>query len=165
MSHWIILQLDFDINYQARMALISLIYLQPKSKVMRCSKDIKAIEELEPSGIVHIVVFFLIFHKNCINIMVRRRSLTRTSASCTKNAYLQANFKINTIRFHKEISNCFLFLFCFARTSNVHFWDMHLTIIAAHKYLHAKKKTITRKIRNRGKQEMSKPYNCSVHQV
>ena len=46
-----------------------------------------------------------------------------------------------------------------------HFLYMHFKIIVAHKYLHAKQKTITRNSKNRGKQEMSKSYSYSIHQV
>ena len=37
--------------------------------------------------------------------------------------------------------------------------------MVAHKYLHKKRKTITRNSRNRDKQEVYKPYSYSAHQV
>ena len=59
------------------------------------------------------------------------------------------------------------FFFCFVLKERpvIHFLYMHLKIIVVHKYLHAKQEKITRNSRNRGKQEMSKPYSCSTHQV
>ena len=122
-------------------------------------EDIKAITELEPNGIIHIAVLFSFF-TNCVNTIIRWCSLTRTSASCTKNAYLQAKLQ-NQYKFtFREISNYFSF-FCFVlqRTSNVHFWYIDLTLIVAHEYVHAKQKTITRNIRNRDNKNCP---NCTV---
>ena len=56
---------------------------------------------------------FSFFYTNCIIAILRRRSLTRTSASCTKRL-LRANFKNQYNSFSEEISTCFSFsvLFC-----------------------------------------------------
>ena len=63
MSHWITLHPESGINYQVQTASINQLHLQLSSKVMRRLKDIKAIAELEPSGIIfHIAVLFS-FHK------------------------------------------------------------------------------------------------------
>ena len=67
--------------------------------------------------------------------------------------------------FTKKFQIVFFFCFILQERPMIHFWYMHLIIIAAHKYLHVKQKTITRNTRNRGKREMSKPYSCSIHQV
>ena len=78
-------------------------------------EDIKEIAELEPSRIVHMAVF-ISFYTNCINSIVRQRSLTRTSASCTKTPI----YRLISIQFisTKKFQIIFLFLFCFARTFN-----------------------------------------------
>ena len=111
------------------------------------------------------VTYLFFFYTNCIISIFRRCSLTRTSTSCTKtpitgqlqnqyNSFSQRNFKLFSF-----------FCFVLQECPMVHFLYMHLTIIAAHKYLHAKQKTITRNSRNRGKKEMFDPYSCSIHQV
>ena len=81
-------------------------------------EDIKAIAELEPNGVVSHSCFYL-FYTNCIIFVLRRRSLTRTSASFYKTpitGQLQRSIQFIFTRNFKLVF--FLLLFCFARTSN-----------------------------------------------
>ena len=73
-------------------------------------EDIKAIAELEPSGIFHIAVLFSLV-QICINSFVRRCSLTRTSVSCTQNAYFPGHSKSIQIYFSVKRAKCFSFFY------------------------------------------------------
>ena len=57
-SHWITLHPEFGINYQVQTALTNQLHLQIRQQSDETLGDIKAIAELEPSGIVHIAVLF-----------------------------------------------------------------------------------------------------------
>ena len=103
-------------------------------------EDIKAIAELEPSGIVHIAVLFPF--SNCELYVIWRRPLTRMLVSCTKTPILQANSKSIQIHLSIQIAIVFLFfLFCLAKNVQCSFliyaFDIKLLI---HKYLHMKQK-------------------------
>ena len=75
MSHWITLHPEFGINQSASSST--------KQQNDETLEDIKAIAELEPSGIIFHIAVFVSFSKLYELYVVRRRSLTRTSASCT----------------------------------------------------------------------------------
>ena len=127
-------------------------------------EDIKAIAELEPSGIIHIAVLFSF--SQIVQILLFGGVLLLGRQPLVQKRLFTGQTSKSIQFIFKEISNCFSFIcFVFQRTSNVHFWYMHLTLIAAHEYLHAKQKTITCNIRNRDKWEMSERSSCSVHQV
>ena len=76
-------------------------------------EDIKEIAELEPSGIIDIDVFFVV-HKLYKFYLFGDVLLLGRQPLVQKTLIYKPNFKVNTIHFHKEISNCFLFsvLFC-----------------------------------------------------
>ena len=112
-------------------------------------EDIKAIAELEPSGIVHIAVF-LCFHKLYKFYLFGSVLLLGCQPLVQKTPIYRPNFKVNTIHFQRNSKLFFFFCSVLQECPMFHFWYMHLTIIAAHKYLHAKQKTITRNIKNRG---------------
>ena len=61
MSHWITLQPDLGIDYQSSHDTDQSDLPSTKWQSDEMFEDIRAIAELEPSGIVHIAVF--IFHK------------------------------------------------------------------------------------------------------
>ena len=83
-------------------------------------------------------ICFSLFFINCIISIFRWRSLTRTPTSLYKTP---------------------IFFFCFILQERpmIYFWCMNLKMIAVHKYLHKKQKTITRNSRNRKKQEVLNP--------
>ena len=66
---------------------------------------------------------FSSFYTNCIISIFRRRSLTRTSAYCTKRL-LHANLKINTIHFTIKFQNCFSFSVLFYKNVQCSVFDI-----------------------------------------
>ena len=105
----------------------------PSTKVIKWwdARSYKGNSRVETQWIIHFTqLFYFLLYKICINSFVRRRSLTRTSASCTQNAYFQAIQKSIQIYFSVKRANCFPF-FCFVlrRTSKVQFVIYALTII------------------------------------
>ena len=62
MSHWITSRPEFGISYLAQIsASTNQLHLQTRQQSDETFEDIKAIAELEPSGIVHIAVLFPFF--------------------------------------------------------------------------------------------------------
>ena len=145
--------------HQVQTASISQLHLQPRSSSDETLGVIKAIAELKPSGIIHFTqLFYFLSYKICINSFARRRSLTRTSASCIQNAYLQVTQKSIQIYFPVKMCQLFFF-FCFVlrRTSKVQFVIYALTIICQLMNICVRNKgLITGNIRNRGNKELSK---------
>ena len=164
MSHWITSQPDFGIDYQARTTLINLIYLQLVAKwwVARGHKGNSRVgTQWDYSHSCFVFLFHKLYKFYLFGgvLLLGRQPLVHKRLFTGK---LQDQYKF----IFRQISNCFSFIcFVLQRTSNVHFWYMHLTLIAAHKFYMRNKKTITCNIRNRGKREISKPYSCFVHQV
>ena len=79
------------------------------------------------------------------------------SASCTKTPIYRQIQKSIQIHFSRQIANCFSF-FCFVlrRTSNVHFWYMHLTLNCWFINICIwNERLITGDIRNRGNVKLS----------
>ena len=158
MSHWITLHPESGINCQVQTTSINQLHLQVRQQSDEAFKDIKAIAELEPSGIVHIAVLFPF--QNCKFYGIRRHSLTRMSASCTKTPIHRQS--LNQYKFTCPYKLPLFSLFCFVlwRTSNVHFliyaFDIKLLI---HKYLHMKQKINCRWHRKQGQCEVVR---CSL---
>ena len=131
MSHWITSHPEFGIDQSASSST--------KQQSDETFEDIKAIAELEPSGIVHIAVLFPF--QNCKFYVIRRHSLTRMSASCTKTPIHRKISKSIQIHFPIQIANCFFPLsVCFAKNVQCSFliytFDIKLLI---HKCLHTKR--------------------------
>ena len=121
MSHWITMHPDFGIDYLAPdFGIDQSASSSTKQQSDETLRDIKAIAELEPSGIVHIAVLFSF--SNCKFYTFWRCPLTRISASCTKNAYSQAKFKSTQIHLSIQIAIVFLFLFCLAKNVQCSFF-------------------------------------------
>ena len=103
--------------------------------------DIKAIAELEPSGIVHIAVLFPF--QNCKFYVIRRHSLTRMSSSCTKTPIHRQNSNQYKFTCPYKLPLFSFFLFCLAKNVQCSFliyaFDIKLLI---HKCLHKKKQKI-----------------------
>ena len=115
MSHWITLHPDFgrpsgsDGTNQSNSS-------STKQQSDETLEDIKAIAELEPSGIIfHIAVLFPF--QNCINSMLFGGVLLLGRQPLVhKTPIYRQNFKINTNPLFQ--TNCqlfFLYLFCFAK--------------------------------------------------
>ena len=111
-------------------------------------EHIRAIAELEPSGIIHIAVFFS-FHKLYKFYLFDGVLLLGRQPFVQKRLFsgkLQNQYKFI---FTRNFNLFFFFCFILQEHPMIHFLYMHLKIIAAHKYLHKKQKTITYNSRNR----------------
>ena len=83
-------------------------------------EDIKAIAELKPSGIIHIAVFPY-FHKLYKFYLFGGVLLLGRQPLVQKAPIYRLISKSIQFIFTNKFQIVFLFLFCFARTSNVHF--------------------------------------------
>ena len=117
----------------------------PSTKVIKWwdARSYKGNSRVETQWIIHLShsCFTFLLYKTCINSFVRRRYLTRTSASCTQNAYFQAIQKSIQIYFQLNVPIVFLFLFCFAKNVQGSICDICIdNNLLAHKYLHTKQR-------------------------
>ena len=87
---------------------------QPSDEML---EDIKAIAELEPSGITLFTQLFCFLCTNCINSTLFGGVLLLVRQPLVQKRLFTGKFKrINTNSQFRPIANCFfLFLFCFAK--------------------------------------------------
>ena len=121
MSHWISLATRLRYRLSSSDDTNQSDSSSTKQQSDETLEDIKAIAELEPSGIIHITVLFS-FYKLYKSYLFGGVLLLGRQPPVHKTPIYRQISKSIQIHFPSQVANCFFFIyFVLQRTSNVHF--------------------------------------------